>query len=209
MYSNPSLRNNTYPYVFQPISEKQYTPICTPTISEKQNTPICTQPIPETFSQHAFKQRHCWSDWWCLFPILSREQRFLFLQLSPPSSQWSDVLGSAPAGQFISQAPQHFRSSKTQGTCGCSAHFLGHIPQTLACPGQYIHRIYDKRQPPYTLEPLLTALERSSKHCAVSLGRRRQCNKPNCIFVLLLLAYNFTHKGLFDSPSFGVGSVWA
>ena len=70
-----------------------------------------------------------------------------------------------------------------------------------------------KKQPPYTLELLLTTLERSSKHCAVSVGRHRECNKPNCIFLLLLLAYNSTHKGMFALPSrgggVGVGAGWA
>ena len=184
MYSNPSLRNKTHPYVLNP------------SLRHFPSMPLNRGTAGLIDDAH--------------FPSFQENSASSFYNsLLQAANEVTSLALHLQASLFL----KHFRSSKTQGTCGCSAHFLGHIPQTQACPGQYIHRSHDKRQPPYTLELLLTTLERSSKHCAVSVGRHRECNKPNCIFVLLLLAYNSTHKGMFALPSrgggVGVGAGWA
>ena len=72
-------------------------------------------------------------------PLLSFKGR-----LSSASSFHASLL-QALYPQVVSQAPQHFRSSKKQATCeGCFAcqSICSSFPFTLACLGQYTHRSF-------------------------------------------------------------------
>ena len=92
---------------FKMVSMRWEKPMC---------APFC---LPEVFpilpSKHFQYSSNC--QWPPL--VLSRKivERFLFPRLSPPGDPKCDLLGFVPVA---SQAPQHFRSSEMQTTCGGS-----------------------------------------------------------------------------------------
>ena len=85
----------------------QYTSLQFKMVSMHSEMPTCTPPhISELFPTSSLKRFQCLSDWQWPFLALSRKiaKQFLFLCLSPPGSQWCDVLGFVPAGSVSSSS---------------------------------------------------------------------------------------------------------
>ena len=137
-------------YNISPVESLPYIYICIPCGSLVQDgvhalgkAHLCSTRSLRNVPSVAFETIPVFTSWTAAFSGPSKEDCWAFPLLTPLLQVIGCVMSLALCQQVVSQAPQHFRSSKMQAICdGCFASSLSawSFPLTLAHPGQYTRR---------------------------------------------------------------------